>query len=65
MSKTKIILILQWLKPKNIKQLSEFSALTGYYRRFIKHFTAIVEPLTNLLKKDVFHWLMKVTDAFK
>ena len=40
--------------PKNIKQ---FLGLVGYYRRFIKDFSKIAKPLTDLLKKDrTFEW---------
>jgi len=36
--------------PKNIKQ---FLALAGYYRRFIPSFSKLVKPLTNLLKNAI------------
>ncbi|GBG85970.1 hypothetical protein CBR_g40783 [Chara braunii] len=38
--------------PTTIMQVRAFLGLASYYRRFIKGFTAIAGPLTNLLKKD-------------
>jgi hypothetical protein len=39
--------------------------LTGYYRKFIKHYAIISQPLTNLLKKGVlFVWTVGTETAF-
>jgi len=38
--------------PKNVKNVKQFLGLAGYYRRFIKSFSKIAKPLTNLLKGD-------------
>lgn len=38
--------------PGNRKELMRFLGMAGYYRRFRKNFSVIVEPLTNLLHKD-------------
>jgi hypothetical protein len=39
--------------PKDIRGIRSFLGHTGFYRRFIKDFSKISKPLTNLLQKDV------------
>ena len=39
--------------PKSIKDIRSFLGHVGFYRRFIKNFSKIARPLTNLLAKDV------------
>ncbi|XP_037390653.1 uncharacterized protein LOC119262492 [Pygocentrus nattereri] len=37
-----------WPRPQNLKQLRSFLGFSGYYRRFIKDYSSIVKPLTDL-----------------
>ncbi|GKC78356.1 putative mitochondrial protein [Tanacetum coccineum] len=46
----------KWLIPSTLKQLRGFLGLTGYYRRFIKDYASISQPLVTLTKKDAFKW---------
>ena len=39
--------------PKNLTQLRGFLGLASYYRRFIKDFSKIANPLNKLLRKSV------------
>ena len=39
--------------PKHIKGIRSFLGHAGFYRRFIKDFSKISRPLTNLLQKDI------------
>lgn len=47
----KVQVVEQWPVPKNLRELRGFLGLTGYYRRFIKHYGLISKPISDLLKK--------------
>ena len=61
---TKIEAMKNWQIPTTVKQLRGFLGLTGYYRRFIKNYALISQPLTSLLKKHSFHWNESAEQAF-
>ncbi|CAJ2652754.1 unnamed protein product [Trifolium pratense] len=65
MDRDKIKAVLEWPIPKNIKQLRGFLGLTGYYRRFIKHYARLAAPLTDLLKKENYNWNAQTELAFQ
>jgi hypothetical protein len=49
----------------NIKGIRSFLGHVGFYRRFIKDFSQISRPLTNLLAKDVhFEFTDECLNAF-
>jgi len=47
--KSKIELIANLPTPKSIKDVRSFLGHAGFYRRFIKDFSVITKPLSNLL----------------
>ncbi|KAM2866972.1 hypothetical protein COP2_022934 [Malus domestica] len=51
---SKIEAIVDWSTPLNIRALRGFLGLVGYYRKFIRHFGIIANPLIDLLRKDGF-----------
>ena len=62
----KIRAIVDWPRPANVTEIRSFLGLAGYYRMFIKDFSKISSPLTNLLKKVVkFEWSSKCEEAFQ
>lgn len=51
--------------PKNKKDVRSFVGFCSFYRKFIKSYSDIVKPLTELFKKDVkFHWGKEQQTAF-
>ena len=51
--KAKIELIEKMPMPKDLKGIRSFLGHVGFYRRFIKDFSHVTRPLTQLLCKDI------------
>jgi len=52
MQKEKVEGVLNWLAPRNVKEVQKFLGLANYYRRFIKDFARIVALLHVLVRKE-------------
>jgi hypothetical protein len=54
---SKIQDVLSWNAPMSVSNIRSFLGLAGYYQRFIKGFSKITKPMTELLQKDKkFKW---------
>ena len=48
----KVTAVAEWPTPKSLKEVRSFLGLTGYYRRFIRHYSDKALPLTELTRAD-------------
>ena len=61
----KVKAIKEWPIPSSVTGVRSFLGLAGYYRRFVKEFSRIAMPLTDLLRTDIkFHWNESQQKAF-
>ncbi|KRZ52308.1 Retrovirus-related Pol polyprotein from transposon 17.6 [Trichinella nativa] len=61
----KIKAVEQWPSPKCGKELQQFLGLASYYRRFVKGFAQIAEPLHRLTEKGkLWNWTDECDKAF-
>jgi hypothetical protein len=52
----KIQAIVEWPTPKTLTELRGFLGICTYYRKFVKGFSQLCAPLTDLTKKGAFKW---------
>ncbi|KAG7594099.1 Zinc finger CCHC-type [Arabidopsis thaliana x Arabidopsis arenosa] len=61
----KIRSIKEWPRPKNATEIRSFLGLAGYYRRFVKGFASMAQPMTRLTGKDTkFQWSEECEKSF-
>ena len=65
MMENKVQAVAEWPVPKNVRDIRAFLGTAGYYRKFIKDFSSIAAPITELTKEKVkFDWTSSHQAAF-
>jgi len=65
MTTKKVEEITAWLLPQKVVDVQTFMGFANFYRRFIKGFSKIAKPLTNLPKKGIkWNWTNACQAAF-
>ena len=52
-TEAKLKAIHNWSKPQNTKDVWSFLGFANYYRRFVKNFAGVADPLTDLTRKGI------------
>lgn len=61
----KVQAIRDWPTPTSIQQIRSLHGLASFYRRFVRNFSTIVAPMTELTKLKHFEWNERAQFAFE
>lgn len=62
----KVTSITNWPTPKIATEVRSFLGLVGYYQKFVKGFSSLPKPMTQLTGKGVkFEWSEHCVESFK
>lgn len=65
MDESKVRVIQEWPRPRNVREIQSFLGFANFYRRFIRNYSAITVPLTRLTRKSArWEWTSVVQGAF-
>jgi len=65
MSREKVEAVLNWEEPRSVSETQSFLGFANFYRCFIKDYSNIARPLTELTKKtEKWSWNPKAGKAF-
>ncbi|GBG73396.1 hypothetical protein CBR_g16111 [Chara braunii] len=62
----KVASIRDWRRPQTVTEVRSFLGMTGYYRPFVKDYSTIASPLTDLTRLDTpWEWTEECEAAFR
>ncbi|GBG83879.1 hypothetical protein CBR_g37748 [Chara braunii] len=62
----KVANIRDWPRPQTVTEVRSFLGMTGYYRPFVKNYSTIASPLTDLTRLDTpWEWTEECEASFK
>ena len=62
----KIEKVLEWPRPTVVREIKSFVGMASFYRRFIRHFSRITQPLTDLTRQNIDSiWNARAEHAFE
>lgn len=61
----KLAAVREWPRPSNVSEVRSFLGLATYYKKFLANFSEVVQPLTDLTRKNViFQWSEECESSF-
>jgi hypothetical protein len=61
----KIQIVIEWRRPKTIRDVQCFIEFANFYRLFIQNYSKIANPLTRLICKQKLEWSARADQAFQ
>jgi hypothetical protein len=66
MATDKVEAVLEWETPRNLSEVQSFLGFANFYRRFIKDYSRVARPLSELTKKSKeWIWTPEAETAFQ
>ncbi len=67
MDEHKVKAVVNWPRPRTLKELQRFLGFAKFYRRFIRNFSSVAAPITSLTKRSTsqLSWSTEARQAFQ
>ncbi|GBG80748.1 hypothetical protein CBR_g31303 [Chara braunii] len=62
----KVVSIRDWPRPQSVTEMKSFLGMTDYYRNFVKNYSIVVAPMTDLTRLHTpWEWIDRCAAAFR